>query len=317
MGHALIRYRYSDQIKWGVLHKEKVYELKNVPESLKDIIASSSSILIPENYAIEPIAYSSVEILPPVNEPLRVICQGVNYASHREESALTSTSQGNVIFAKDSSSITGADNNIVRPKDCQCLDYEVELGLIIRQDITEPTKVTDNQLYKYIGGFVLANDMSPRDLQYKDDFAQWFKGKSYRTMLPLGPVVFIPDIEDFKYLNQLELKLWVNGELRQHASTAQLIFKPAQTLTELSEIINLSAGDLLLTGTPGGVIIKAPNKFLQGLATWLLSNEQKVAALRKHKDSYLRDGDIIKCEIASKDGKIHLGTQNNRIVSKP
>jgi 2-keto-4-pentenoate hydratase/2-oxohepta-3-ene-1,7-dioic acid hydratase in catechol pathway len=253
-------------------------------------------------------------LLSPVSAPVKVICQGLNYAEHREEASLAATSKGNVIFAKDDSSITGPNSPIVRPLDCQCLDYEVELGVIIKKDITGPTEITEENLHEYISGLILANDMSPRDLQYRDDYMQWFKAKSCRTMLPLGPFLYLMEPDDFQNLYKLNIKLWVNDGLRQSASTSQMIFKPAATLTELSTFMNLNVGDLVLTGTPGGVIVKAPSKLMQGIATWLLSNEKKVDIFRKKKDEFLQDGDIIKAHISSEDGTIDLGYQINKIV---
>lgn len=315
MGISIVKYRKNNNTLWGVLRGNKISQLVWQPPTLSAIIEEPNTFLIDANFENETLDFQQVEILAPVSEPLRVVCQGVNYASHRNESSLSDTSSGNVLFAKDYSSITGAFNNIIRPKDCECLDYEVELGLIIKKDIDKPTKVNNENLHEYIAGFVLANDLSPRDLQYKEDYAQWFKGKSCRTMLPLGPFLYLLEKDDFKHLHNLNLQLWVNDELRQNANTSQLIFKPAETLTEISEFMNLSAGDLLLTGTPGGVVIKAPSRFLQGIATWLLSNEKKVAALRKYKAGYLKNGDIIKARITSPDGSIDLGTQTNKIVS--
>lgn len=314
MGHYIIKFKRSGKEQWGVQKDGKIIPLVAQPHSIQHLIASQGSFLDVSNFERDSLDYTQVELMAPVSSPLRVICQGVNYASHREESALSSSSKGNVMFSKDQSAITGALSPIMRPKHCECLDYEVELGLVIKKDIEQRVKITQTNLHEYVAGIVIANDMSPRDLQYKDDYAQWFKGKSCRTMLPLGPVLYLLDKNDYHYLNNLNVQLWVNDNLRQNANTSQLIFKPAETLTEISEFMNLSVGDLLLTGTPGGVVVKAPNKFLQGVSTWLMSNEQKVAALRKKKSAYLQDGDIIKTRIYSSDGKIDLGTQTNKIV---
>lgn len=314
MGYYIVKYKHSSNIKWGVQQNEKIVPLKEQPASLKNLIESQDKYLHDANYENTALEFKQVEILAPVSSPLRVVCQGLNYASHRVESSLSAASKGNVMFAKDESAITGAFSNVMRPKDCQCLDYEVELGLVIKKDIDRPVKITESNLDEYVAGLVLANDLSPRDLQYRDDYAQWYKAKSCRTMLPLGPVLYLPGKEDFKHLFNLKLQLWVNDQLRQDANTAQLIFKPAQTLTEVSGFMNLATGDLLLTGTPGGVVIKAPSKFLQGIATWLLSNEKKVEALRKKKNEYLQDGDVIKARICSADGSIDLGNQTNKIV---
>lgn len=314
MGQSIVKFRKNGNVKWGVLRSEKIVQFAIQPPTLRAIIENQDTYLSDKNLEKEILDFQQVEILAPISSPLRVICQGVNYASHRNESGLSDKSSGNVLFTKDDSSITGAFSPVVRPKNCECLDYEVELGLIIKKDITAPVKVTNENLHEYIAGFVLANDFSARDLQYKDDFAQWYKGKSCRTLLPLGPVFYLLDKDEFKYLNNLKIQLWVNDKLRQDANTSQLIFKPAETLTEISEFQNLSTGDLLLTGTPGGVIVKAPPKFLQGIAAWLLTNEQKVNSLRKKKADYLQDNDIVKTRIYSADSKIDLGTQLNKIV---
>lgn len=314
MGFSLIKFKSGVEVKWGILKGESIKPFKNNPTSIKELLASPSVYTKPDNISDATLRLNQVEVLAPVSSPLRVVCQGVNYASHRTESALSAHSQTNVMFGKDESSITGAYSPIMRPKNCQCLDYEIELGLILKKDITQPVQITESDLHEYVAGLILANDMSPRDLQYRDDYAQWYKAKSCRTMLPLGPVLYLMDKEDFKHLLNLDVKLWVNDQLRQNANTSQLIFKPAETLSEISTFMNMSAGDLLLTGTPGGVVVKAPSKFKQGLATWLLSNEKKVGVLQKKKNEYLQDGDLIKAQIKSPDGNIDLGLQLNKIV---
>lgn len=314
MGHYIIKYRREGSDYWGVRDGDQVAPLAMQPPNLRSLILQRDEFLHPANLDGTRTNLSEVEVCAPVSRPLRVVCQGVNYASHREESALSASSRGNVMFAKDESAVNGALSPVMRPKDCLCLDYEVELGLVVGRDIHQPTTVTTENLHAYVAGILLANDLSPRDLQYKDDYAQWYKAKSCRTLLPLGPVLYLMDKSDFDALANLQLRLWVNGDLRQNANTSGMIFKPAETLSEISSFMDLNAGDLVLTGTPGGVVVKAPGKFLQGLATWLLSNEKKVEALRRNKAAYLQDGDIITAHIGSPDGKINLGTQRNVIV---
>lgn len=316
MGQYIVKYQQNNQAIWALKKGDQVAPLTKQPSSLGDLIAHRTEYLQPANLATTMLPFENLDLLAPVSKPVKVVCQGLNYAEHREEAALKATSKGNVMFGKDDSSITGPESPIVRPLDCLCLDYEVELGLIIKKDINQPCEVTEENLHEYIAGLVLANDMSPRDLQYKDDYMQWYKAKSCRTMLPLGPVLYLLDKEDFKQLNDLQLKLWVNGALRQNASTALMIFKPAATLTEISSFMDLNAGDLVLTGTPGGVIVKAPSKFKQGIATWLMTNEKKVEIFRKKKADYLQDGDVVKTHIQSVDGSIDLGFQINEIVAR-
>lgn len=314
MGQYIVKYQQNNLAIWAVKKGDQVAPLKNQPNTLGDLISHKDQYLAADNLATKTVAFDFLDLLAPISKPVRVVCQGLNYAEHREEAALHAASKGNVMFAKDDSSITGAKSPIIRPLACQCLDYEVELGLIIKKDIHQPTNITEENLSDYIAGIVLANDMSPRDLQYKDDYMQWYKAKSCRTMLPLGPVLYFMDKADFKHLNDLQLQLWVNDELRQNASTQQMIFKPAATLTEIASFMNLNVGDLVLTGTPGGVIVKAPSKFLQGLATWLMSNEKKLEIFRKKKGEYLQNGDVVKAHIGSADGSIDLGYQVNTIV---
>lgn len=314
MGHYLVKYRSGAAEYWGIQDGDHILKLGNQPPDLRTLILKQEEFLHRSNFGEALTKRSEVELLAPVSRPLRVVCQGVNYASHREESALSTASRGNVLFAKDESAVTGALSPVMRPNGCLCLDYEVELGIIVGRDIYEPTTVSTENLHEYVAGIVLANDFSPRDLQYKDDYAQWYKAKSCRTLLPLGPVLYILDKVDFDSLHNLQLRLWVNGALRQNANTSQMIFKPAETLSEISSFMDLNAGDLILTGTPGGVVVKAPGKFLQGLATWLLSNEKKVEVLRRKKAAYLQDGDVVTAHIGSPDGTIDLGTQRNVIV---
>ncbi len=315
MGQYIVKYQQDNKEIWGVKKGEKVFSLKKQPGSLADLIQKKEEFTLQDNLNKKGLSMETLDLLAPVTLPLKVICQGLNYASHRAEAALVATSKSNVMFSKDDSSITGANSPIVRPLNCECLDYEVELGLVLGKALDHSVEVTENNLHEYVAGMVLANDMSPRDLQYRDDYMQWFKAKSCRTMLPLGPVLYLMDKSDFKELYELKLQLWVNDKLRQDATTDQLIFKPADTLTEISSFMNMNVGDLLLTGTPGGVILKTPSKFKQGLATWLMTNEKKVAIFRKQKATYLQDGDVIKAQITSNNGNIDLGIQTNRIVA--
>jgi len=315
MGQYIIKYQDGKDHKWAIKKEDQVFDLKKQPASLAELIQSKTDYLQAGNINENGLDINSKSLLAPISLPAKVICQGLNYASHREEAALSATSKTNVMFSKDDSSITGPNSPIVRPVGCQCLDYEIELGLVIGKPINQSIQITEDNLHEYVAGLVMANDMSPRDLQYKDDYMQWFKAKSCRTMLPLGPVIYLLDKDDFKYLYNLKLQLWVNDEIRQDATTDQLIFKPAVSLTEISSFMNMNVGDLLLTGTPGGVIVTAPSKFKQGLATWLMTNEKKVEIFRKKSANYLQDGDVITAQIRSANGKIDLGMQTNTITS--
>ena len=178
MGTYIVKYKQEQKEIWSVKKGNKVFALKKQPKTLADIIQKREQFIKKDNLHEKGIDFRSLTLLAPVSLPTKVVCQGLNYVSHREEAALTAASKTNVMFAKDDSSITGAESPIVRPKDCQCLDYEIELGLIIGKSIDRSLEITEENLHEYVAGLVLANDMSPRDLQYRDDYANGTKPKA-------------------------------------------------------------------------------------------------------------------------------------------
>jgi 2,4-diketo-3-deoxy-L-fuconate hydrolase len=148
--------------------------------------------------------------------------------------------------------------------------------------------------------------------------SQFYKGKSFRTFGPIGPYLCLLAREDMHLLDSLELTLTVNGEVRQSDSTANLVHRPAETLTELSRVQDLFAGDLLSTGTPAGCALAAPAPWKQKVAT-LLREDMKWQAFiegQRKRTQYLKHGDVVTASIRSRDGKLDLGRQTNRIVSE-
>ena len=115
----------------------------------------------------------------------------------------------------------------MRPARVRFLDYEVELGLVIKRDVTSPEKVTDANLHEFVAGAVIVNDYSARDVQIPE--MQFYKGKSFRTFGPVGPYLCLLDPEDFCRLRDLQLTLTVNGKVRQNDSVANLVYGPAET----------------------------------------------------------------------------------------
>src|SRR5699024_11175908 len=119
----------------------------------------------------------------PVTKPSTITCQGANYSSHRQESGMTAERpEFNLIFGKAESSLCGYDADVIRPKGVKLLDYEIELGLVIKNEINQPVEVTEENLHQYVAGFVIMNDISARDVQLPE--GQWLRGKSYRTFAP-------------------------------------------------------------------------------------------------------------------------------------
>ncbi len=291
---------------------EGATELKNI---LNNHLQSTSLIAINDQEG--KIALGDIEILSPVTRPTRLLCLGVNYVEHREEAQASKHQSDTLFFRKDESAITKPFGNIPWPGKEPLFDYEVEVGLIIKKNIIEPTEINPQNIGEYVGGIVLANDLSPRTTMISAPFGQWYKGKSWRNMCPLGPYIHIFEEDEVQKIHDLELKLWVNDDLRQNAHTSQLITKPEKALTEASQFVDLEVGDVVLTGTSGGVAIKAPNPKLVHLMRLLFSPKKLGAMMVKGQlksGKFLKNGDNIRCSLKSSDGRIDCGEQNITVV---
>ena len=152
-----------------------------------------------------------LSLLSPITTPCRVVAQAVNYRSHARESGFGEEPPA-VFFRKSSGSISGPTDDIVRPAHVRLLDYEIELGLVIRSGPTPGTAVPDADLPDHIAGLVMCNDVSARDVQLTK--GQFYESKSYPTFTPTGPRLVLLEAGDFARLFGLRLRLWVNGELR-------------------------------------------------------------------------------------------------------
>jgi 2-keto-4-pentenoate hydratase/2-oxohepta-3-ene-1,7-dioic acid hydratase in catechol pathway len=242
-----------------------------------------------------------------------VICQGANYRQHMIESGLDPDAKRfNMFFEKSDASISAPVGSIVRPKHVRLLDYEIELALVFRRAISSPVAVTAENLHEYVFGVTIANDVSARDVQLPE--TQFFKGKSYRGFCPLGPYLAVLEPGDVRRLEQLTLTLKVNDSVRQRDSTADLVYKPAETITELSTFSDLAPGDVLLTGTPAGCALRVPPRLLRNVMQLVFSEPQLWATftrLQARRPEYLQPGDLVRATIASADATIDLGEQRH------
>jgi 2,4-didehydro-3-deoxy-L-rhamnonate hydrolase len=257
-----------------------------------------------------------VTFLSPVTRDARFVCQATNYADHiRETGGNPAHVTNNIIFTKASSCIVAADADIVCPPHVQLLDYEVELGLVMRRGFDGPQKIGADQLADWIGGLVIVNDVTARDVQISH--MQFHKSKSYRTFGPVGPWLLIPQGEEWSRLFELELTLEVDGQTRQKATANEMIFKPHQTLSELSTIMDLSAGDLIATGTPAGVALHPPPALVQAIGGFLSPAARFKAFLNGQlkRPYYLKAGQTVNAGIKTPDGALDLGRQTNKIVA--
>ncbi|WKE67348.1 fumarylacetoacetate hydrolase family protein [Gallaecimonas kandeliae] len=315
MALHIVRFRHHQQVRWGFNHESGVRPLPipctTTAELLAIGYAGVEDIL---DRAGAPIAHEEVELLSPITAPTKVLCQGANYRQHMIDSGMDPDAKKfNMFFTKSAASITAPTGWVVKPKPVQLLDYELELTLVLGKRTQGPVDVNSVNLHEYVAGICIGNDFSARDIQIPQ--MQFHKGKSYRTFCPLGPVLCLLDRDEMRYLDEMQLMLTVNGERRQFDSTANLVFKPAETLTEFSRIHDFEPGDVLMTGTPSGCALGLPSPLLVRLLG-LLPEEKKWALFlkaQKRRRQYLKVGDKVESCIASHDGRINLGMQRHEI----
>ncbi len=323
MGISVVKFTSKQQSNptWGVLKDDQVFQLNIEARDhtqLMDIYFKQRSLF---DAAIETSgsAKDDVSFHSPLSTNIQMFAQGLNYADHRAESGLVvdAEEEENLMFAKAPSSLCGPNDTILRPEGCELLDYEIELGLVLKTDIHQAIKVDDNNVGDYIGAFILCNDVSARDFMFGAPMLQWYKGKSQRTFCPAGPILYLLEDGDIEQMYSLQLTLKMNGTVKQDASTDLLIHKPPKTLTDISKFSNMNSGDCILTGTPGGVL--GGTSLKTGLAILLnFKNDKKRRAkfisAQKARATFLQPGDFLELEIKSHDGVINLGTQRNMIA---
>lgn len=316
MSVNLIRFEHQGRIQWGVIRQGRITPISGDYATTGELVTASSAgaLAAPEGGSLP---LHEVRLLSPVTGNQQFVCQGANYRQHMIESGMNPDAKSyNMIFTKAQSCIVPADSDVIRPRIVQFLDYEIELGLIIRKAIRGPVKVTDANLHEYVAGVVIVNDYSARDVQIPQ--MQFYKGKSFRTFGPVGPHITLLDAGNIGVLKQLQLRLTVNGEVRQQDSTANLVFGPAETLTELSGVQDFEPGDLLATGTPAGCALSIPSPAKQKIGA-LIPEKKKWEIFMKvqgRRTQYLKPGDVVEASIRSVDGSIDLGVQRNHIVAE-
>ena len=314
MAVHVVRYAHQSRIQWGVVRDQTITPIPGDFTTSGELVQHASGHDLADLRGNE-LRRDDVQVLSPVTRNQQLICLGANYRSHMIDSGVDPDAKSfNMVFRKASSCIVSADSDVVRPSHVALLDYEIELGLVIRRDITAPRVVTEDNLHELVAGVTIVNDYSARDVQLPQ--MQFYKGKSYRTFGPVGPHLCLLEPGEMHYLRDLRLTLSVNGEVRQNASTSELVHSPADTLTELSGLQDLHAGDLIATGTPSGCALRVPSPRMQRLAALLPEATRWRLFLRSQaqRSEYLKPGDVVESHIASGDGVIDLGVQRNRVL---
>lgn len=190
-----------------------------------------------------------------VIEPTKIICVGTNYMDHIEETKLEIPKEP-VLFPKTPNCLILDREPIIYPKwlyqnrKYNRVDYEVELAFIIK---TRCKYVAANDAYKYLLGYTVFNDVTARKMQAKDIISKlpWFRSKSFDTFGPIGPI--IRDVKSIEDPHNLKIELKVNGEIKQSSNTKHLLFKVPKLLEYISKFFTMESGDIIATGTPGGI----------------------------------------------------------------
>jgi len=183
---------------------------------------------------------------PPIKNPSKLICIGLNYTDHALESN-TSVPPEPVVFFKSTSAIVGPNDDLTIPKNSKKTDWEVELSVVIGK---KASYVEEKDAAKYIAGYMLHNDYSEREFQLERG-GQWVKGKSCDTFAPIGPYLVTPD--EAGDIENLRLWLTVNGKTMQDGNSGKMVFKIPYLIHYLSQFMTLLPGDIISTGTPAGV----------------------------------------------------------------
>jgi 2-keto-4-pentenoate hydratase/2-oxohepta-3-ene-1,7-dioic acid hydratase in catechol pathway len=251
------RFKCSNGTGYGFVMGEEIVPAEglglDLPHDLFELI--SSERLMDENFRSEleravgshrgGLRETDVRLLSPIPRPGKLICLGKNYFEHVQESG-SRPPEGLVIFMKPATAVTGPYDEILYPSVTSQLDYEGELAVVLGKRCKGTSM---DEAMETVLGYMVMNDVSARDLQFRD--GQWTRGKGCDTFAPTGP--YITMASEVPDPHELRLRTWVNGELRQDSNTGKMIRRIPEVISILSQGMTLEPGDIIATGTPGGV----------------------------------------------------------------
>lgn len=253
-----VRFRTSGSVRWGVRHGETIHDLSEISPSYEEITNESYRQWVSRRIELgrfETVHTTDATLLAPVPSPGKLVCVGLNYRDHAEEQD-EEIPERPMLFSKAPSSVIGPHDAIVHPEDVEQVDYEVELAVVIGRTASN---VPAEAAIEYVAGYTVLNDVSARDAQFEDE--QFFRGKSYDTFAPMGPAL---QTTDGIAVNDLSVRLRVNGETKQDSETSEFIFGVEELVEYISSVMTLHPGDVISTGTPGGVgIFRDPPELLE------------------------------------------------------
>jgi 2-keto-4-pentenoate hydratase/2-oxohepta-3-ene-1,7-dioic acid hydratase in catechol pathway len=283
----LVTFTHGGATRIGIVEGDAIVDLSlaapNLPREMCAFLAAGTAALAAAKQAVSSaaarVALTEVKLEAPILRPPKILAVGLNYKDHIAETG-NKTPEVPMIFNKQSTAVNSPHGDIHLPRVSEQLDYEGELAVVIGRYCRHVPK---QRAPEVIVGYTIANDVSVRDWQRR--VPTFTMGKSWDTHCPLGP--WITTAEEVGDPHALDLKTWVNGELRQHSNTSQLLFTCFDLVAHLSTAFTLEPGDIISTGTPGGV----------------------GAAMKPPK--WLKAGDVVKITIEK------LGEIENRVIAEP
>jgi 2,4-diketo-3-deoxy-L-fuconate hydrolase len=243
----LIRFGPPGQERPGLMKPGGIVDLRRHFEAIPDIGPSlfEGDWLDKAARIDDPGRPMEVRLGPPVSRPEKIICLGKNYGEHAKEGGFD-VPEAPLLFSKTPNALNGPFDPIVLPISSDQVDWEVELAVVVGKP---GKRIHPSAAWDHIAGYTVMNDVSGRRAQFRQ--SQWFRGKSFDTFAPLGPVLVTPDeIED---VQELQLTATVNGEVMQQGNTREMIFTIDAIIADISQDITLAPGDIISTGTPAGV----------------------------------------------------------------
>jgi 2-keto-4-pentenoate hydratase/2-oxohepta-3-ene-1,7-dioic acid hydratase in catechol pathway len=245
----LVTYRSARGERAGVLRDDSVIDIWDAlggdGASVRDLLASGRLAEAGEVSDGESIPLDDVELGPPVPDPDKIVCIGLNYRAHAAEAGIEPP-QAPTFFAKFRNALVGPGSTVALPAGSSKVDFEAEVAFVVGRRCA---RVSEAEALDQVAGYTLLNDLSARDLQFATP--QWMPGKVFDGSAPCGPALVTPD--EAGPADRISFSLALNGTQMQEASTDDLIFSIPALVSHLSGLMTLEPGDLVSTGTPAGV----------------------------------------------------------------
>ncbi len=271
----LLNFKVNNSVHIGILSDNYVIDLtqtsknnnidfpKNMETLIKTFGETKKIIDVCKNSNPVKLELNDIDFVEVVQNPEKIMCVGLNYSDHKNEVKDFAKEEAfPVIFNKNKNALCGHNEEIPIPTNSKQVDYEVELVLVVGKDAKD---IEIENAKDYIFGYTIGNDISARDLQNKT--SQWLLGKTCDKFAPIGPYLVAKDEVDTDNLN---IKCFINGELRQSSNTQNMIYSCEYLVSYLSKHMTLKTGDLIFTGTPAGVILGLPKEN----QVWLKSGDK-------------------------------------------